>query len=429
MEEIGQRPAQAEGQRGETMRTPDEVAAMGRLRALGWGTKRISRELGIARNTVRRYLAAGAWSPCRMPRRGKVLDGREAWLAERFHRHAGNADVVRQELVAEHGVAVSLRTVERAVAKERQSLMAAARATLRFETPPGRQLQIDFGERRVEIAGELVRAHVFVATLGYSRRLYTRAFRHERQESWLAGLEGAFAAFGGVPEEVLLDNARALVERHDAATREVVFNPRLHAFSRYWGFRPRACAPYRARTKGKDESGVKYVKRNALAGRRFASWSELEAHLEAWTREVADVREHGTTGEAPRVRFDRDEAQALRPLAGRPPFEQTRELIRVVAADCCVEVDTNTYSVPWRLLGERVRVAVTGGVVRVAHASSEVAVHALRHGRKERAVDPAHLEGILRGASVARLTEVSTPESPTLLRPLAEYEAVTGGAW
>ena len=106
-----------------------------------------------------------------------------------------------------------------------------------------------------------------------------------------------------------------------------------------------------------------------------------------------------------------------------------KEVIRVVAADCCVEVDTNTYSVPWRLLGERVRVAVTGGVVRVAHASSEVAVHALRRGRKERAVDPVHFEGILRGASVARPTEVFTPESPTLLRPLAEYEAVTGGAW
>jgi transposase len=194
----------------------------------------------------------------------------------------------------------------------RRALAAEARATVRFETPPGRQLQIDFGERRVWIADELVRVHVFVATLGYSRKLYVRAFRHERQECWFAGLEGAFAAFGGVPAEVLFDNARALVERHDAATREVVFNARLHAFARYWHFRPCACAPYRARTKGKDESGVKYVKRNALAGRRFASFVELEAHLEAWTREIADEREHGTTGESPRLRFERDEAGARR---------------------------------------------------------------------------------------------------------------------
>ena len=116
---------------------------MGRLRALGWGTRRISRELGIARNTVRRYLAEGGWSRCQMPERAKALDGLAGWLAERFRRHAGNADVVRQELVAERGIAVSLRTVERAVVPLRQALAAEARATVRFETPPGRQLQAE----------------------------------------------------------------------------------------------------------------------------------------------------------------------------------------------------------------------------------------------------------------------------------------------
>src|SRR6476620_2552956 len=110
--------------------------------------------------------------------------------------------------------------------------------------------------------------------------------------------------------------AKALILYHDPGSREVVLHPRLHAFARHWRFRIRACAPYRARTKGKDERGVGYVKSNAIAGRRFGSWAELEAHLEAWTREVADVRMHGTTGEAPIERFARDEASALRPLAG-----------------------------------------------------------------------------------------------------------------
>ena len=89
-----------------------------------------------------------------------------------------------------------------------------------------------------------------------------------------------------------------------------MFNAELLAFARHWGFRPRACAPYRARTKGKDERGVGYVKRNAIAGRSFASFAALEAHLDAWMREVADVRIHGTTGEAPVERFARDEAAA-----------------------------------------------------------------------------------------------------------------------
>jgi transposase len=86
---------------------------------------------------------------------------------------------------------------------------------------------------------------------------------------------------------VLLDNDRGLVVRHDRATREVEFNARLHVFARHWRFRPRACAPYRARTKGKDERGVGYVKKNAIAGRSFEGWSVLEAHLGAWTLEIA----------------------------------------------------------------------------------------------------------------------------------------------
>jgi transposase len=421
------RAPQVELLRGDEMRTPDEVAAMLRLKALGWGTKRIAAELGCSRNTVKRYLEAQGWVAYRRPQRGRALAGLEDWLAERFWRHRGNADVVRQDLERELGLVVSLRTVERAVAPLRRELRAQARATVRFETPPGRQLQIDFGELRVPIGGAPVRVYLFVATLGYSRRCYVQAFRHERQSAWFDGLEGAFAAFGGVTQEVLLDNARALVEHHDAATREVRFNARLLAFARYWGFRPRACAPYRARTKGKDERGVGYVKRNAIAGHPFESWAALEAHLTWWMREIADVRQHGTTGEAPLERFRRDEAAALRLLDGRPPFRQMRDLIRRVQADCCVEVDTNAYSVPWRLIGETVRVVVACGRVSILHRGQEVAVHPETAGRRQRLIEPAHFAGI--APERPAVVPAAPPTNDELLRPLDEYERLIGGGW
>jgi transposase len=419
---------------GEDMRAPEEVAAMLRLRALGWGVRRISRELGCSHMTVRRYLAAEGWLSYRRPRRRKVLDGMDAWLAERFRRHRGNADVVRQDLAREKGVAVSLRTVERAVAGWRRELRAEARATVRFETPPGHQLQIDFGETRVLIGSAPMRVYLFVATLGYSRRVFVQAFRHERQSAWLDGIEAAFGYFGGVVREVLLDNARALVDRHDMATREVVFNARLHAFSRYWGFRPRACAPYRARTKGKDERGVGYVKHNAVAGHEFASWATLEAHLAWWMREVADPRAHGTTGETPLERFHRDEAGALRPLDGRPPFRQLRELVRRVQADSSIELDTNSYSVPWRLIGETVQVVVAGGRVSIRRDGREVAVHGEISGRHGRVSDPIHLAGIgrLKPAKVVGVgggLDQPLAAASELLRPLSEYEHAVGGGW
>jgi transposase len=231
-----QDPERTYDPRRAEMRTPDDVTAMRRLKALGWGAKRIAAELGCSKTTVKDWLRRGEWRPCAKPSCSKQLDGLADWLAARFRQHAGNADVVRQDLAAEKGIHVSLRTVERAVAPLRQDLVAAARATVQFETPPGEQMQIDFGERRVTIGEEPIRVFLFVATLGYSRRLHVRAFGHERQEDWFTGLEIAFRTFGGVPREVLLDNARTLVLHHDPVSREVVFHPRLQAFAKHWGF-------------------------------------------------------------------------------------------------------------------------------------------------------------------------------------------------
>src|SRR5204862_7565268 len=133
---------------------------MMRLRACGWGVKRIAQHLGCSHLTVKVYVAAGGGMPFRSPGRAKLLDCLEGWLRERFIRHRGNADVVRQDLLAEKGVAVSRRTLQRAVQAYRQALKAEALATMRFETPPGRQLQIDFGERLVEIGGGKIKAFV-----------------------------------------------------------------------------------------------------------------------------------------------------------------------------------------------------------------------------------------------------------------------------
>lgn len=269
-----------------------------------------------------------------------------------------------------------------------------------------------------------------VATLGYSRRCYIQAFDHERQSAWFEGMEGAFRHFGGVPEEVLLDNARALVAHHDPQTREVQFNERLRAFATYWGFRPRACAPYRARTKGKDERMVGYVKGNALAGRSFASWAALATHLDGWLREVADVRVHAGIGERPLDRFPA-EAAALRPLPERPPFQVGRSLLRRVHSDACIEVDGNRYSVPWRLIGAEVRVDVRTGQVRILHGEAEVACHGMLMGRRGRALDPAHLVGVVAAAQpVPAGAPVAMPAAPpALLRPLSEYAELAGGAW
>ena len=224
--EISVTPALSRTMQGEAMLPAEEVMSMVRLHQCGWGAKRIAKEFGCARNTVRRDLREGGVVTYRDRRRVSALDGLDDWLRERFFRHEGNADVIRQELADEHGIIISLRSVERRVRHWRRELNAQKRATVRFETVPGHQMQIDFGDTRVWIGGERVRVHVFVATLGYSRRMHIRASQRQRQADWFEGMEGAFLRFGGVPAEVLIDNAKALVEHHDAVTREVRFNAR-----------------------------------------------------------------------------------------------------------------------------------------------------------------------------------------------------------
>ncbi len=412
------------------MHTPDDVAVMLRLHELGWGIKRIARELQVSKNTARRYIRAGGWTAYGNPKRESALDAVGPWLGAEFRKHKGNADVVRQELKRVHGIEVSLRTVERAVQPIRREIDAEAKATVRFETPPGRQLQCDFGQTTVRICGEVVKVHLCVMTLGHSRRIYVVAHARERQANWLMSFEAAFFLFGGIPLEMLIDNARALVTHHNAATREVEFNGTFASFCRHWGITPKACAPYRARTKGKDERAVGYVKRNAIAGREFTNWAALQAHLDRWCREIADVRVHGTTGERPIDRFERSEREALQPLQGRVAFQRPREVVRKVGSDFCVELDTNHYSVPYRFIGARVSVLTGGQHIEIRHAGEIIATHPVGRGRREWFVTREHLAGVVVGHS-ARVEAAAAPEVPQpeaeLLRPLSEYEELVGG--
>ena len=131
----------------------------------------------------------------------------------------------------------------------------------------------------------------------------------------------------------------------------VRWNTTFEAFADFWGFEPRLCRAYRAQTKGKVESGVKYFKRNFLAGRRFRDYLDFTEQLQEWTATVAYVRVHGTTHERPIDRFARKRDGLVPAVAGRA-FRLEAPLTRVVATDYLVTVDTNRYSVPFTLIGQ-----------------------------------------------------------------------------
>jgi transposase len=416
---------QVQGEHG--MLKPDVVDRIREWASQGVHVKQIARRLGVARNSVRRYLAGARVGFQDRPAARRLDEPTQREVERLFGGVAeGNTVVVQQELAA-RGIEVELRTLQRAVAPLRQEARARALATVRFETKPGQQMQIDFGEKIVSIAGQPVTVHLMTVVLAYSRRLFCRAFLAQRQDDWLEGIDAACRHFGGLPEQILCDNASPLVTSHDPKTGVVAWHPGFAAFCKDRGITPRVCRPRRARTKGKIERGVGYVKHNALAGRPFAAFEALQTHLARWVVAVADQRIHGTTNEQPIVRFERDERQALRPWPERPLAVRTRRLARRVSADCFVDIDTIRYSVPHRHVREHVEVVVGADRVEVWLRGTRIASHRRSFEPGAWVRDPAHFQGLYRPETTSPTTQASPPQPNPTARPLSAYAAIVEG--
>ena len=362
----------------------------------GASVSAIAREFDLDRKTVRNCLRQTEWAPYRRQAGvATMLDEHRAWIEERAPQVGYSARILHQELRLHRGFAGCYETVKLAVRPLRAQAAVAGLTQRRFETGPGEQAQVDWGQVSVLLGDQRVRVHIFVMTLGYSRRGYAEGFLNERIPELLAAHERAFAHFGGRCEFLLYDRMRTVVlgsTTDPAGQRQVRLNTTFDAFARHWGFTPRLCQPYRAQTKGKVESGVKYLKRNFVPGRRFADLEDFNLQLAAWQTQVADLRVHGTTHQRPIERFA-DEAAALAPTAGHPSFLQAMVRNRVVAEDWLVSVDGNRYSVPFGLIGQAVEVVRCGGLWQFRHRGRLVAEHPVLAGRAQLSVRPEHGPG------------------------------------
>lgn len=356
----------------------------------GLSISAISRELELDRKTVRTCLRQVSWQPYSREAVCSLLDPHREWLTQRAPQVGYSARILWQELRAQHGFIGSYVIVRRAVAPLRLQASVASLTQRRFETAPGEQAQCDWGQVTVRLEGVRTEIHVFVMTLGYSRRGFAMGFLRERMPDLLAAHEAAFAHFGGRCEFLLYDRMRTVVMGTSEGRPRL--NPTFANFASHWGFTPRLCQPYRAQTKGKVESGVKYVKRNFVPGRQFRDLEDFNAQLADWQADVADLRTHGTTHQRPIERFC-EEARALAPVAGHPSFLQAMVRDRVVAEDWLVSIDANRYSVPFALIGKIVQVVRQGGSWVIRHRGAVVAEHPVLAGRAQLSVQPEHGPG------------------------------------
>jgi len=371
-----------------------------------WSYRRIARELGIDRETVARYdrLRRAQSKPAIVTPGSELPEdsnpaiptagsGRlEEWLfipsSGRPSGRASQCDPFRdlikskcdagltaqriwQDLRCENGFTGSYSSVKRFVRRLGVSTPLPFR---RMECEPGQEAQVDFGSGAwVFEDGKRLRPHILRITLSHSRKSYSEPVWRQTTEDFIRSLENAFRAFGGVPRTLVIDNLKAAVKNADWFDPDI--NPKVTSFARHYGTVILPTKPYTPRHKGKIESGVKYVKNNALKGRTFSSLAEQKRFLDDWERDVADTRIHGTTKKQVRKVFEEVERPVLQPLP-QEPFPFYYEGRRKVHSDGHVEVAKAYYSVPPEYLGREVWVRWDSRLVRVFNGRFEqIAIH------------------------------------------------------
>lgn len=401
-----------------------DVKELEELKRQGLSLSQISRLSGYDPKTIRKYLRAPGvpqYGP-RAPRPTK-LDPFRTYIDQRLQQGVWNAAVLLTE-IKERGYAGGYTQLKDYLRPLRRAAYTVA--VRRFETPPGHQAQVDWGHVGEVVFGQQVsKLSGFVMTLGHSRAMFADITLDRRLITFLRLHEEAFSYLGGVPQELLYDQMKTVLLGFDERG-EPRWQSTFADFARYWGFTPRVCQGYRPQTKGKVESGIKYVSGNFLCGRQAASVPDLRGQLLGWTAGVANGRVHGTTHRCIREAWEQEKPHLL-PVMGRAPYPLRQESTRRVSRDAFVAWKNNRYSVPWQAAGQEVLVREDVGKLWIEHGGALLAVHPLCPGLHQIVTATDHHAYIPLSPPAARTRKnrvlIQAPSAPVVeVRPLSVYE-------
>jgi len=405
------------------MITMDEWWTIRTLKSKGVSIKKIARQLGLSRNTVRKYLRTDKPPQYTIGQRvqkeiAPFIDEIKVMIAKDF---IGSR--ILEEL-RKKGYQDPQATFYRYL-KELKSGVLPSKAVVRYETEPGEQGQYDWSEYTVVIGGVLTKVNISSMILGFSRhRHYAASFDNMNQRVIFEALEDSFSHFGGVPKQILFDNPKAIVT---APKPNLVWNPRFLEFAGFYKFEPIACWPYRAQTKGKVENPFYYLEEHFIKGREFLNGKDFIVQLADFELGVNN-RVHGTTQARPLVRFEQ-EKHLLTPLPqGR--FISLHETFRKVNWDCLISFDGSRYSVPWQYAGKSVWVRSVRGVELEVYAQTGelIARHELATKKGTLNMKKEHYEGLrqrppnTRAMVVKVFQEIFPDQTIFLEKLLAQYK-------
>jgi transposase len=394
------------------------------LHRQGLSVSAIARRVGTDRKTVRKYIERGLEPPvyqARQPRPAKVAPF-HPYLRERMAAYPDLTGSRLHREIRDLGYAGGYTAVKDFLRDIRPT--SPAGFEVRFETPPGRQAQVDFAHFRTVFTDEPSVERVvwlFSLVLGHSRMLWGRFVPHQDLQTLLRCHAAAFETLQGTPTEILYDRMRTVFSREDPEAGHIVYNRTLVEFARHYGYLPKAC---RAKTKGKVERPFRYIREDFFLGRSFRNLVDLNDQFRQWLDQVANARVHATTQRVVSEHFA-EERPRLQPLPAGP-FQAVLRLERRITRDGMVSVDGNLYSVPNTTRRRPVEVHSTASEVRILEEGHVVAVHPVLEGRGQRRIIAGH-----RSAPPPPNSQTPRNGPPpgrsgdvVALRPLAFYDAV-----
>lgn len=360
------------------------------LRRQGYSIRRISRELGISRITVKRYLENPRKEKyCRKKLYTSKLDPYKEYITKRLKDYP---DITAEKLcreIKEKAFEGSYRAVAYYVDKNRP--LKEQEVFLRYETLPGGQAQVDWAEfGRINYYGRECKLHCFSFVWGYSRRHYIEFTVSEDIHTLMSCHTRAFEYFGGVPKKIIYDNMSQVVKLNIGGRIE--YNEKFMDFALYYGFLPCACDVGQPHQKGKIERVIEYIRTSFFTGEKFSSLEELNSKALYWCSELADKRIHGTTHERPIDRWQ-EEKKVILPLPRRG-YDTRKTEHRVVQKDCYLNWQGNCYSVPWQYARKTVVVKGSESVLHIYYDDKCIAQHPVSRQKGKYIRNPEHLKGI-----------------------------------
>ncbi len=347
------------------------------LNKQGYSNRQIARVTGVDRRTVGKYLKEDEKPMYKKIKRKSKLDEYkglvESWLKQEDYQASRI-----YELLQVQGFAGSYDIVRRHVGKIKKH--RDREAYIRYETMPGQQAQVDFGDFQIkERDGSLKTVYAFVMTMGYSRHMYVEFIERCTLPNFLSCHQHAFGYFGGVPGEILYDNMKNVVIKRKGS--EVVWNAAFEAFMMHYGIKPKLTPAYAPWVKGKVERPIKYIRERFWRGYEYDELEKSNRDIRQWLKTTAYNRIHGTHKQKVSERYESE-----RPYLGELPahlYDLSLRYERIVHKDCQIAFEGNRYVVPHEQVGKKVILRVKDGVIRIFDNEKMLTAYRTPEGKGE----------------------------------------------